>query len=626
MRGKVMAVSKIEAAKNMGEAVITGVEIMDKIIKKGKTVYQKLDAESIDAYQKYLKRASDKYGAVRTILSHDPQQLYDFFVPNPLSNNGKKISVNNAKNVLGISNFILILGSGAVGKSTLMKHFFLNTISNDNGLIPIFVELRDINDFEGDFVSFIHSCVKRYAFYEDTEVFRHALSHMEFLFLFDGFDEIISEKEDFVYKEIDLLCDKYPHNNYLVTSRECRDFTSWQRFTKIEPMPFDLDNAIELIDKIPYNAEIKTAFINKLRDGLYKKHETFASNPLLLTMMLIVFGEYGNISNVMHKFYYEAFNAMFKRHDKTKGIFERKIYSKLEEDDFKQVFAYFCFDGYIKNEFAFSREELRDKLARISKNHFKEKPFNIDDYIQDLIVTVCVIYQEGIKYKFTHRSFQEYFAAVFINSRDDDLQKKIYMLLFENMRVDVSESVFQMLFEINKGRFNKNFTIPLIKRLIADYSICGDPRLGRLKSTDSMSLGFMNDNELREELNKENIFKVNQELSNIAIRCTVDGSNCIDLCKLERLLMIYYNAKHTESNETKNLKRKIYEMCISGEIKQEYFQYSIDTETALQNPELKELILKNQQLELDWFNMLLTELEAESDKEVLDIDEIFCKS
>jgi len=622
-----MAISEIEAAKTVGETINTSAGVIEKIVKKGKTAYQKLDAESFDTYRKYLKRASEKYGVVRTILSQEPQKLYDFFVPNPLSNNGKKILVNNVQNVLNISNFILILGSGAVGKSTLMKHYFLNAIENDNGLIPIFVELRDINDFEGDFIQFIHYCIKRYDFYEETEVFRHAISRLDFLFIFDGFDEIISEKEDYVYKEIDLLCDKYPHNNYVVTSRECRDFTSWQRFTKLEPMAFDLKNAKKLIGKIPYDAEIKATFISRLSDDLYEKHQSFASNPLLLTMMLIVFGEYGNISNVMHKFYYEAFNALFKRHDKTKGIFERKIHSKLDEDDFKQVFAFFCFNGYINKEFEYSREELRDKLTKISNYHIKEKPFNIDDYIQDLIATVCVVYQEGLRYKFTHRSFQEYFTAVFINSRDDEMQKKIYISLFNNNRINTSESVFQMMFEMNKGRFNKNFTIPLIRRLFTDYFDCDDLRLGRLTIIYfEICLWFLGEIELSGYLNPVNIQNINQVLSNISIVYTLK-ENGVYLYELEYLLKTYYNFQHTKSKEKDDLKRKLYKMYVNGEVKpNEYGEINIKIETALQNAELKKLLLEEQQLTLDWLNMLLTKLEIELNKEVLSIDEILCKS
>lgn len=44
-------------------------------------------------------------------------------------------------NVLEIGNKIIITGTGGIGKSVMMKHFFLNVLQNTQ-YVPVLIELR----------------------------------------------------------------------------------------------------------------------------------------------------------------------------------------------------------------------------------------------------------------------------------------------------------------------------------------------------------------------------------------------------------------------------------------------------------------------------------------------------
>lgn len=57
------------------------------------------------------------------------------------------IKSDNIENILDKNNKILVVGTGGTGKSTLMKHLFLNSVQSEK-YIPIFVELREINEME----------------------------------------------------------------------------------------------------------------------------------------------------------------------------------------------------------------------------------------------------------------------------------------------------------------------------------------------------------------------------------------------------------------------------------------------------------------------------------------------
>ena len=49
-----------------------------------------------------------------------------------------------------VTDFIIIQGTGGIGKSTLMKHLFINELEQKS-LIPVFLVFKDINDLEKNY-------------------------------------------------------------------------------------------------------------------------------------------------------------------------------------------------------------------------------------------------------------------------------------------------------------------------------------------------------------------------------------------------------------------------------------------------------------------------------------------
>lgn len=70
------------------------------------------------AFQNYLSTSYNKYSKVKTILYNDePIYLYEFFVCNELENDRFTIDTNeHIKDLLNISHYIIITGSGGIGK------------------------------------------------------------------------------------------------------------------------------------------------------------------------------------------------------------------------------------------------------------------------------------------------------------------------------------------------------------------------------------------------------------------------------------------------------------------------------------------------------------------------------
>ena len=438
--------------------------LISKIANKLKITYNEVKIDLEIPFQAYLTKSYDKYSRIKTIIyGIEPKRLYDFFEVPFLEKGSELIKPTKTRVLTDISKFLIIEGSGGIGKSTLMKHLFLSELELKD-YIPIFIELKDFNEEEHlDLEKLLLKKLNQFHNKFQEEYLDYALQSGCFLFLLDGYDELYSENQKEFFKKLNDFCDKYPENHYILSSRPYSEseFIEFQRFTVLKAVPFTKEQAISLITKIEYpDKELKNKFIRDLESGLYARHKSFASNPLLLNIMLSTYNDYAEIPQKLHLFYYQAFDTMLSKHDATKS-YRRKMLSNLSSDTFKECFAIFCFLTYQKAKTEFTPPEI-DEIFKKFPPRIKNV-LNIDNFIDDLGNALCVLYREGNRYKFTHRSFQEYFVAYFLNIQTDSKMRDYSFRLIESGKFSTSaDSVFFMLENMNARRFNNNILIPLL--------------------------------------------------------------------------------------------------------------------------------------------------------------------
>lgn len=458
---------EVEFATGCFKAVLE--KYADPIVKKIKDFSEDFWNEfKIDfdiAFKKYTEKSYEKYSRVKTIIYRtEPKPFYDFFeAPTLLSQHAGCIKTENVNNILKLSHFIIIQGTGGIGKSMLMKHLFLKELEQNN-LIPIFLELKEVNSISNWKIDeIIQMKLEDLGYSLDKKYLDYALKSGCFLFLLDGCDEIVSEKKPVFLREVESFCDRYENNCYIISSRPYSEFIEFQRFTLLETCRFTKQQALSLIGRLDYDKDIKEKFLIALDKKLYKKHESFASNPLLLNIMLLTFSDYAEIPEKLHIFYANAFDTMYSKHDATKAGFKREWKSSLPIDVFKKVFAEFCLITYSKMKIEFTNYDLETYISTILKRH-ELASTRTDDYINDLMNALCVLYRDGMNYRFTHRSFQEYFTAVFLSQLSDEQMKKLSLkLLRDEIDRAIFDSVFDMLYDINTVRFENNILIPILE-------------------------------------------------------------------------------------------------------------------------------------------------------------------
>ena len=261
----------------------------------------------------------------------------------------------------------------------------------------------------------------------------------------------------------------------MVSSRPDARFSSWSEFFQYNILPLDKDKAKGLVSKLEYDRLVKRQFLQKLEENLYEKHTSFASNPLLLTMMLLTYEQIAEIPNKIHLFYEQAFLTLFNKHDSLKSLYKRKSFSGLPLDEFKTVLSSFSILSYSDRKYSFTQEEIDSYLEKsICISGINA---NTEHFLNDLLDSVCIMQRDGLGYTFTHRSFQEYFTALYLVGMVNENKYEIFdKIAFVNDRDDV----IPMIYDINSDLLEQEWIIPRLESLVSDFSTVPSTEEGKL--------------------------------------------------------------------------------------------------------------------------------------------------
>ena len=197
--------------------------------------------------------------------------------------------------------------------------------------------------------------------------------------------------------------------------------------------------------------------------AFFAKHESFLNTPLLAIMLMLTFEEYAEIPVSLHEFYRNAYDTLVRRHDALKNQFLRPTHSGCTAEEFKRLFSSFCVLTYSKSAFAFSREQAVDYISSaLKQQQLKARPKNI---ISDLIESICLLQEEGFEISFVHRSFQEYFCALFVSMAPAGFVFKY----LENGKFRVYDDVLPMLFGMVPERVEAEWALDAVKNILDTY-------------------------------------------------------------------------------------------------------------------------------------------------------------
>ncbi len=196
----------------------------------------------------------------------------------------------------------------------LMRHFLVSALK-DRQKTPLLLELRQLNTDGEEVRAALLRTLKSNGLDIDESYFELALRAGHFCFLLDGFDELELRFRKTVADQVRTLAENYPGNWMVLSSRPDSNREGSSAFAQFSVEPLDLERATALVEKLPFDDPIKSKFISDLRSELYAKHQSFLSNPLLLSIMLLTYCDIAHIPTKLSLFYDQAYESLFQKHD-----------------------------------------------------------------------------------------------------------------------------------------------------------------------------------------------------------------------------------------------------------------------------------------------------------------------
>lgn len=335
------------------------------------------------------------------------------------------------------------------------------------GKIPLFIELRRLNGLSAiDLLSFIRATSLEKGSAVTQTQFELFLKGGGFLLVLDGFDELDLKIRDEVQRQLLEFEKNFPEATIVVSSRPDDRFGSWTSYHVYKVVPFDKPRTVKLVESLPCDAGVKRRFIKEVNGKLYETHKSFLSTPLLASIMLLTYEQFAEIPSKMHEFYSRAFDTLLQKREAQKEQFQRKTHTSLTRDDFKACFAAFCALSYLNGKFQFSDDALKD-AAKAAISYSKQastsfpREIEPDSLIHDLFQSVCMLQRDGIETTFVHRSFQEYFAALFAVG----LHASKVGTFLDRCALRMNDSVIPLALDMSRETVEKEWVLKTIHRL-----------------------------------------------------------------------------------------------------------------------------------------------------------------
>lgn len=447
--GTAIAVTKA-ASNSLGEP----------IKRVSKNVYDKLCVTFTECFTANIEASAERCRKIKNIIYKDqPVNLESQYVSVQFSSEDESRTDAELVEDLKNNGKILISGRAGFGKTMFVKWATLQLADSHehHKLYPLFVELRDLDasSAEKPLEESIFAKTSARKTRSTYSQFQIGLNNGMFVLILDAVDEISPAIRTKVSEKIRDFVREYPLCSILISTRPEESIESLQELKIYRTKRMDLDQIIEVINRLDYNSSVKEKLILRLKNGLFEDQREFLSNPLLATIMLLTFDHSADIPNKVSAFYKEAFEVLYQRHDAHKGTFRRDHHAGLPMDEFEKVFGYFCFTTFRRLKLEFSNSELISEFREALK--YCKIDVKAEDAVRDAIESVSLLQRDGLKFVFVHRSFQEYFTARFlVDFRGPGVSELIDAAAFSRM----GNNFIPMLYELNSDLLEFDWLLP----------------------------------------------------------------------------------------------------------------------------------------------------------------------
>lgn len=368
---------------------------------------------------------------------------------------------------------LIVLGKPGAGKTTFLKHIAIQCNSSQMlaNLVPIFITLKDFAERQQP-LSLLEYIIEQFAAYGVADVVaEQLLTQGRMLILLDGLDEVKEIDSQRVLNLVSSCFNQFHTNRFIITCRIAAKEYNFQDFTEVEIADFDRSDIINFANKWFASKEISKIqiFLQKLQAN--SSIQELATNPLLLTLLCLVFEELADFPTNRSELYQEGLDILLKKWDAKRNIEREQIYKKLSLQHKKDLLSQIALATFERGEYFFSQQELEQYIANYIRNLPSVNTENSALQLDSKAVLKSIEAQHGLLveraqgiYSFSHLTFQEYFTAreIVVNSDPQGLEIALNKLVNR-----LSEKRWREVFFLTAGMLrNADYLLRLIKQKI----------------------------------------------------------------------------------------------------------------------------------------------------------------
>lgn len=317
---------------------------------------------------------------------------------------------------------LMVLGKPGAGKTTFLKHLAMQCIEGkfQSDRFSIFISLKDFAeaDRKPNIFKYISQKLSECDVVDVSVKLIQLLKQSKVLVLLDGLDEVRPEDDRRVIKQIKEFAEQYRENQIVVTCRIAAKEYIFESFVEVEVADFD-DQQIQTFAhqwfklKNPQKAE---KFIQKLQED--KPIKELATNPLLLTLLCLIFEEKGKFKTNRSELYEEGIELLLEKWDDSRDIEREQIYKNLSTRRKEDLLSKIALTTFESGDYFFKSRNaerlISDYIYNLPDAQTEPEALRLDSRkVLKSIEAQHGLLMERAKgiYSFSHLTFHEFFTA-----------------------------------------------------------------------------------------------------------------------------------------------------------------------------------------------------------------------
>lgn len=368
---------------------------------------------------------------------------------------------------------LMVLGKPGVGKTTFLKYLAIQCSLDHFKInkVPIFISVKDFAEAKNQpsLLLYITQLLNTYAITENQT--NQILNYGRVMLLLDGLDEVKEEHNYWVLKQIQEFFSLFNLNQFVITCRIAGQEHAFENFTEVEVADFDARQTASFTNKwFAIIDPIKgDRFIQKLQEN--EPIQELATNPLLLTLLCLVFTESADFPVSRSHLYKEGLDLLLKKWDAIQNIERSQIYKNLSTQHKQDLLSQIALKTFEQGDYFFKQQKVEEHIADYIRNLPDSNDGTQTLQLNSTAVLKSIEVQHGLLverakdiYSFSHLTFQEYFAARQIVR---SWNPQILEVALKQLVSQITEKRWREVFLLSVGMLrNADYLLQLMKQQI----------------------------------------------------------------------------------------------------------------------------------------------------------------